>query len=172
MGKTIGLPHFGQGNEGSMPIRTLTSRFADSTQHLMNLRVSRKVDPPESRPTSVVQIGADREATLKQVKAERQTAEYKHEKVDKMTTERRNQRQRAAIRPLPDRFWTQWEGQMAIRYPRGIDQASAVRSTVFTAKPVVEYDGAYLESVVAGRKPEKRWVAGSGYVVWVLLYRG
>ena len=141
-----------------MPIRTLTARFVDSTQHLMHLRVSRAEDPPGSRPTSVVQIGADREATIRQVKSERQTNEYKNEKIDRMTTQQRNQRQRAAIRPLPDVFWKQWEGQMMSRYPRGIDQASAVKSTAFTNRPVIVYDNAYLESVVAGRKPDRRMV--------------
>ena len=159
MGKTIGLPFFGHANEGSMPIRTLTERFVDSKQHLMNLRVSRKEDPPGSRPTSVVKIGADRENTILQIKSERQTAEYKYEKLDRMTTERRNQRQRAAIKPPPDKFWKQWESQLTNRYPRGIDQASGVKSNVFDeTAPVIDYDGKFLEKVQAGEKPEKRMV--------------
>ena len=159
MGKTIGLPFFGHANEGSMPIRTLTERFVDSKQHLMNLRVSRPEDPPGSRPTSVVKIGADRENTILQIKAERQTAEYKYEKIDRMTTERRNQRQRAAIKPPPDKFWTQWKSQLTNRYPRGIDQASGVKSNVFDeTTPVIDYDGKFLEKVQAGVKPDKRMV--------------
>ena len=159
MGKTIGLPSFGHANEGSMPIRTLTSRFIDSKQHLMNLRVSRKEDPPDSRPVSVIKVGADRRDTILQVKAERQTAEYKYEKLDRLTSERRNQRQRAAIKPPPDKFWKQWQDQMLIRYPRGIDQAAGVKSTAFDyGKPVVDYDGHYLAQLRTGEKVVKRMV--------------
>ena len=159
MGKTIGLPHFGHANDGSMPIRTLTSRFIDSKQHLMNLRVSRKEDPPGSRPVSVVKVGADRRDTILQVKAERQKPEYKYEKLDRLTSERRNQRQRAAIKPPPDKFWKQWRDQMLTRYPRGIDQAAGVKSTAFDyGKPVVDYDGFYLAQLRAGDKVAKRMV--------------
>jgi hypothetical protein len=77
LGKTIGLPKFGYSNDGTMPIRTLTSRFIDSGQHLMNLRVSTADDPPGMRPISVVMIGKDRRDTIQAVKQERQTEEYK-----------------------------------------------------------------------------------------------
>jgi Leucine Rich repeat len=75
LGRTRGVPNIT--NYGALPIRSATTRFRDSAQHLMYLRVSTPDDPPDVRPYSLIQVALDQKAEIDRIRKEHQTEEYK-----------------------------------------------------------------------------------------------
>jgi hypothetical protein len=122
VGKTIGIPYVGV-VVGSKPVRTHTSRHADSAEHLQYTKILTAADPPGTAPYSWVKIGADRRNEIERVRAVRQTPQYKLQKRNAQIYNR-VYGMRAAMKHLPPRrFWDEWSSTVNQKYPDGIDQA-------------------------------------------------
>lgn len=127
LGKTIGIPDIK--NIGILPVRTSISSDKDSTQHFLYLRVVTTADDANDRPTSILQIGRDRENEIKKLKASRQTAQYKavsslvdyvcvvscanviivvQDKKYLLETVSKVVVHKAAEPKVPDKFWDDW----------------------------------------------------------------
>ena len=107
VGKTIGIPYVGV-VVGSKPVRTHTTRHADSAQHLQYTKILTAADPPGTAPYSWVQIGSDRRKEIDRVKNQRQTPAYKLQKRNAQIYNR-VYGLRATMKHLPPRrFWDDW----------------------------------------------------------------
>jgi Ran GTPase-activating protein (RanGAP) involved in mRNA processing and transport len=127
IGKTLGIPHIA--SMGVMPVRSATTKYRDSAQNLIYLRVSTPDDPPEQRPYSLINIELDRQAERLRVEASRQTEEYKLDKINKIRYGPKFVQGRGAETRPPDQFWKVWRLIMQQRYPKGIDYAKGCTST-------------------------------------------
>ncbi len=127
LGKTLGVPHIA--SMGVMPVRSATTKYRDSAQNLIYLRVSTPDDPPEQRPYSLINIELDRRAERLRVEASRQTDEYKLDKINKIRYGPKFVKGRGAETRPPDQFWKVWRLIMQQRYPKGIDHAKGCTST-------------------------------------------
>jgi hypothetical protein len=76
IGKVLGIPDLG--HMGVMPIRSTASRYKDSGQHSMYLRVLTPSDPPGTKPVSVLTVVNDNEEYRKHVIASRDNMQYKN----------------------------------------------------------------------------------------------
>jgi len=134
VGKTIGIPYVGV-VVGSKPVRSHTTRHADSAQHLQYSKILTAADPPGTAPYSWVKIGADRRNEIAKVKAIRQTPQYKIQKRNAQIYNR-VYGMRATMKHLPPRrFWDEWTSTVNQKYPDGIDQApGCVSVPMLTAK--------------------------------------
>jgi hypothetical protein len=107
VGITLGIPYVGV-IVGSKPIRTHTTRHADSAQHVQYSKILTAADPPGTAPYSWVQIGADRRNEIKRVKEVRQTPQYKLQKRNAQIYNK-VYGMRASMKHLPPRrFWDEW----------------------------------------------------------------
>jgi hypothetical protein len=113
VGKTIGIPYVGV-VVGSQPVRTHTTRHADSAEHLQYSKILTAADPPGTAPYSWVQIGADRRKEIERVRDQRQTPQYKLQKRNSQIYNK-VYGMRAAMKHLPPRrFWDDWTATVSI----------------------------------------------------------
>jgi len=126
LGKTMGVPNIP--TIGIRPIRSATTQFRDSGQHIGYLRVATPDDPPMQRPISLMEIAKQQKEYKAKVALERQGEVYKELKKDAYERIPRG-KQRAAAYPIPDKFWEAWRRDNRLRYPKGIDRATGTSST-------------------------------------------
>ncbi len=114
VGKTMGVPYVGV-VVGTKPVRTHTTRHADSAEHIEYTKILTAADPPGTAPYSWVKIGADRRNEIDRVKAQRQTPQYKLQKRNAQIYNK-VYGMRAAMKHLPPRrFWDEWTSTVRIR---------------------------------------------------------
>ena len=126
LGRTMGVPKVP--TTGMRPIRSATTGFRDSGQHIGYLRIATPDDPPMQRPISLIDIAKQQRSYIAQVREERQGEVYKELKKDASDKIPRG-KQRAAAYPVPDKFWEAWRRDNRLRYPNGIDRAKGTSST-------------------------------------------
>ena len=126
LGKTMGVPNIP--TTGIRPIRSATTQFRDSGQHIGYLRIATPDDPPTQRPISLMEIAKQQKEFKAKVAQERQGEVYKELKKDAHDRIPRG-KQRAAAYPIPDKFWEAWRRDNRLRYPKGIDRATGTLST-------------------------------------------
>jgi len=127
LGRRLGPPKLY--SMGVMPIRSATSRFRDSGNHLAYLRISTPDDPPDVRPYSIFQIEKDNIATRKKLLLERQDPDYQFAKWSYFQDYNKVYLQKAAMKPPPEEFKQYWKKKMRYQYPKGIDKAKGCTST-------------------------------------------
>ena len=111
VGKTIGVPYVGA-VVGSKPVRTHTTRHADSAIHVQYTKILTAADPPGTAPYSWVKIGADRRDEITRVKNQRQTPHYKTQKRNAQIYNK-SYAKRGALKHLPPRrFWDEWKTEV------------------------------------------------------------
>ena len=127
LGRRLGPPKLF--SMGVMPVRSATSRYRDSGNHLAYLRISTPDDPPDVRPYSIFQIEKDNIATRKKLLIERQDPDYKFGKWSYFQDYNKVYLQRAAMKPPPAEFKEYWSKKMRAQYPKGIDKTKGCTST-------------------------------------------
>lgn len=127
LGRRLGPPKLY--SMGVMPVRSATSRFRDSGNHLAYLRISTPDDPPDVRPYSIFQIEKDNIATRKKLLLERQDPDYKFAKWSYFQDYNKVLLQKAAMKKPPAEFKEYWKKRMRYVYPKGIDKTKGCTST-------------------------------------------